>query len=100
MDAKHQIHLKKSSKAYDALWDGIILVQGLEFDLFPEQKQSIMPLRLALEDLSTPLYNLIRNNLRPDKHISFEFYDKWNPRFSKVMKEFSTVLTHSSGEKK
>lgn len=97
VESKQLVHQHKIKEAHDTLWKGVILVQGIEFDLLPENKPIIMPLRLALEHLTHPLSDRLRNHFLPNRKLVFS--EEWNEfwkQYHKIGKQFMDTFSKLS----
>lgn len=97
VEAKGYTQQNEVRKAYDALWDGIRLIHALEFDLYPEHKHILFPLRLSLETLAHPLQDVLENHVFPDRYWRklwcVEEREKFNQQYHVVMLEFQSILS-------
>ena len=93
IEAKSFVSKHKISKAYDKLWEGLDLVVGLEFDLYPEKKEQLMPLRLILEKQQNTLINRLNTHVFPNRNfdLSVESIKFWDC-YHKTIQEFKKLI--------
>ena len=88
VEVSRNIHLHKLEEANAHAWKAVYLASALEFDIYPELKEKIMPLRRAVEKLT----KAPEKGLQVFRKDWFEIYDLHNKAHSEVMVEIRKLL--------
>ena len=82
-ETERYFHMNNKYQSSSHAWQAIYLINKLEFDLYPELKQQLMPVRLSIEKIEK----------RVDDEEWVEFHKSVDVAFSEINIFLSTIKT-------